>query len=117
MSQDYLLKIKPENEYIGAYLKEINVVYKNMKEDTVYHLIDTSLNVNEDFLQYNKHITEIDALLNQQNEHIIKLILLNKKINAKLINICKHEYITDLIDIDPDISKTIEYCKNCGNTK
>jgi len=117
MSKDYLLKIKPENEYIAAYLKEINAVYKNMKEDTVYHLIDTSLNVNENFLQYNKNITEIDALLNQQNEHIIKLILLNKKINTKLIDICIHEYITDLIDIDPDISKTIEYCKICGNTK
>ena len=117
MNQDYLLKIKPENDYIAAYLKEINLVYKNMKENTVYHLIDTSLNVNEEFLQYNKHITEIDALLNQQNEHIIKLILLNKKINTKLIDICKHDWVTDLIDIDPDRSKTIEYCKICSFTK
>jgi hypothetical protein len=117
MNEDYLLKIKPENDYIAAYLKEIKSVYKNMKEDTVYHLINTSLNVNEYYLQYNKHITEIDALLNQQNEHLIKLILLNKKINNKLLDICKHEWITDLIDIDPDRSKTIEYCKSCGKTK
>lgn len=26
---------------------------------------------------------------------------------------CKHSIITDLIDIDPDTSKTIHYCKKC----
>ena len=117
MNKDYLLKIKPENDYIAAYLKEIKTVYKNMKEETVFHLINTSLNVNEEYLQYDKHITEIDALLNQQNDHLIKLILLNKIINNKIIDICNHEWIIDLIDIDPDKSKTIEYCTNCGLTK
>lgn len=117
MNKNYLLKIKPENDYITAYLKEIKTVYKNMKEETVFHLINTSLNVNEEYLQYDKHITEIDALLNQQNDHLIKLILLNKIINYKIIDICNHEWIIDLIDIDPDKSKTIEYCKNCGLTK
>lgn len=29
---------------------------------------------------------------------------------------CKHEIIQDLIDIDPDRSKTIFYCKHCETT-
>jgi hypothetical protein len=117
MNQDYLLKMKHENDYITAYLNEIKEVYIKMKEETIYHLIDTSLNVNEETVQYNKNTNEIDTLLNQLNEHLIKIILLNKKINNKLIDICRHDMVTDLIDIDLDTSKTIEYCKNCGFTK
>ena len=29
---------------------------------------------------------------------------------------CKHNIITDLIDIDPDTSKTIHYCTKCMST-
>jgi hypothetical protein len=117
MSLDYLLKMKNENDYTIAYLKEINNNYTKMKEETILNLIDTSLSVNEDVFQYNKHITEINANLNQQDEHLKQLILLNNKIRSKLASMCKHEWIQDLIDIDPDRSKTIEYCKICQACK
>lgn len=117
MSLDYLLKMKNENDYTIAYLKEINNNFLKMKEETILNLIDTSLNVNENILQYNKHITEINANLNQQDEHLKQLILLNERIRANLTSICKHEWVTDLIDIDPDRSQTIEYCKICQLTK
>jgi hypothetical protein len=117
MNLDYLLKMKNENDYTIAYLKEINNNYAKMKEETILNLIDTSLNVNEDVLQYNKYITEINANLNQQDEHLKQLIFLNEKIRSKLISICKHEWITDLIDIDPDRSQTIEYCKICQTNR
>ena len=117
MSLDYLLKMKNNNDYTIAYLKEINSNYAKMKEETILNLIDTSLNVNENILQYNKHITEINANLNQQDEHLKQLILLNEKIRTKLITICNHEWITDSIDIDPDRSQTIEYCKICQVSK
>ena len=113
MNIDYLLKMKNENDYTIAYLKEINSNYAKMKEETILNLIDTSLNVNEDILQYNKHITEINAILNQQDEHLRQLIFLNEKLRTKLISICNHDWITDSIDIDPDRSQTIEYCKIC----
>jgi hypothetical protein len=117
MTIDYLLKMKNENDYMIAYLKEINSNYAKMKEETILNLIDTCLNVNEDVLQYNKHISEINANLNQQDEHLRQLIFLNEKIRTKLISICNHEWITDYIDIDPDRSQTIEYCKICQTTK
>jgi hypothetical protein len=116
MSLDYLLKMKNENDYIIAYLKEINNNYAKMKEETILNLIDTSLNVNDHVLQYNKHITEINANLNEQDHHLRELILLNNKIRSKLISICKHEWVKDSIDIDPDRSQTIEYCKICQLT-
>jgi hypothetical protein len=70
MTIDYLLKMKNENDYIIAYLKEINSNYAKMKEETILNLIDTSLNVNQSFLQYNKDITEINDNLNEQDIHI-----------------------------------------------
>jgi hypothetical protein len=117
MSLDYLLKMKNNNDYTIAYLKEINSNYAKMKEETILNLIDASLNVNQDFIQYNKDITEINNNLNEQDIHIRQLILLSEKIRTKIISICNHEWITDSIDIDPDTSQTIEYCKICQVSK
>ena len=117
MSLDYLLKMKSGNDYTIAYLKEINNHHTKMKEETILSLIDTSLNVNENVLQYNKHITEINELLNEQIEHIKSLVFSNEKIRSKIISLCKHDWVTDSIDIDPDRSQTIEYCKICQQTK
>jgi cell division protein ZapA (FtsZ GTPase activity inhibitor) len=117
MNKNYLLKMKPNNDYITAYLHEIKEFYKKIKEESVYFLIETSLNTSENYLQYNKRITEIDALLNQQHDHIQQLFLLNNQIAKYLTNLCNHEWFIDNIDIDPDTSKTIEYCKICGATK
>lgn len=33
-----------------------------------------------------------------------------------LIDHCSHNIVTDLIDIDPDRSKTIKYCTRCMTT-
>ena len=117
MNLDYLLKMKNESDYTIAYLKEINNNFLKMKEETILNLIDTSLNVNEDVLQYNKDVKEINANLNQQDEHLRQLIFLNEKIRTKLVSMCFHEWISDSIDIDPDRSQTIEYCKFCQTTK
>ena len=117
MSLDYLLKMKSENDYTIAYLKEINENHRKMKEETILFLIDTSLTVNENVLQYNKHIREINENLNEQIEHIKSLLLSNEKIRSKIISLCKHEWVQDSIDIDPDRSQTIEYCKICQTNR
>jgi len=66
---------------------------------------------------------------NNNNPHIRQLIKMKKmyfktedknvieifdKINSYLSNHCEHTMITDLIDIDPDRSKTIQYCTTCN---
>jgi hypothetical protein len=117
MSSDYLLKIKSENDCIGAYIKEINQNYSKMKEETLFYLIDTSISTNTDYSQYNKDINEINELLNNQNDHIKQIMLFNEKVRQKIVSLCKHEWIKDTIDIDLDRSKTIEYCKICEFSK
>lgn len=34
----------------------------------------------------------------------------------EIVRNCKHEYITDLIDIDPEKSQVITYCIHCEHT-
>jgi hypothetical protein len=36
-----------------------------------------------------------------------------KQVNEYLHLHCKHNYVTDSIDIDPDRSETIRYCEKC----
>jgi hypothetical protein len=40
----------------------------------------------------------------------------NKIINTFLMRYCAHDVMTDHIDITPDKSITIRYCKCCGVT-
>jgi hypothetical protein len=36
-----------------------------------------------------------------------------KEVNGYLFLHCKHDFVDDLIDIDPDRSQTIRYCYKC----
>lgn len=47
---------------------------------------------------------------NNESKNRIK----NKK---KISELCQHNYIMDLIDIDPDRSQIIYYCDKCGEFK
>jgi len=50
----------------------------------------------------------------EKRENIIQLKnICDNKINK----LCKHEFEDDLIDITPDVSQHITYCKICGFTK
>ena len=46
-----------------------------------------------------------------------ELVELRQKYDRKIKTFCKHEFVQDLIDIDPDRSETIEYCHKCEYTK
>jgi hypothetical protein len=37
-----------------------------------------------------------------------------KDVNEYLFLHCKHNYVTDYIDIDPDRCQTIRYCEKCS---
>ena len=66
-------------------------------------------------LIYTKKIIEADlCFLRSQletKEHLLH------EINTRIDENCHHSWVTDLIDIDPDTSKTIIYCKHCEKNK
>lgn len=69
-------------------------------------------NYNESLLQYLNMFEEYD-----ETYLIDKLVILKKYIRDKIINKCDHNWINDVIDIDPDRSQQICYCIKCEVTK
>lgn len=51
--------------------------------------------------------------ITKQNAEYFDIV---EQVNKYLLNHCCHEIVNDLIDIDLDRSKVIEYCTICGNT-
>ncbi len=52
----------------------------------------------------------VQRLTNEQKNEL-------EKVNRQIHKLCDHEWIHDLIDIDPDRSKSICYCAHCYMTK
>lgn len=65
-----------------------------------------------------------DTLLTSKNflskqsckEILAQMEKLLQTINQKMKADCKHEYVDDYIDIDPDVSKRVCYCNKCWST-
>jgi|TARA_B100001287_G_scaffold235848_1_gene208174 hypothetical protein len=52
-----------------------------------------------------------NILISCEKNDEINIIL--KKVDEFLLKHCRHEIVDDLIDIDPDRSKSIRYCEKC----
>ena len=77
------------------------------------------------------HIDEHDSLQNTKlyilfNSHVNRNFFIEKRTHIQdlkniceqhVYSLCKHQFITDSIDIDPDTSKTITFCDFCGLTQ
>ena len=101
------VEIKDNNDNYNAKIQMINMLVKLDKLYTNYFKIIEKTGIdNSNFI----------FLIGDELKAYEK-IFLNEKIRSKLISICKHEWITDLIDIDPDRSQTIEYCKICQTNR
>lgn len=61
-------------------------------------------------------IVEAKRCMERCVEKNIDFISLLKQIDKYLYKHCKHVIVKDLIDIDPDRSKTIYYCEKCELT-
>ena len=52
-----------------------------------------------------------NILISSEKNDELNIIL--KKVDEFLLKNCCHKIVTDLIDIDPDRSKSIRYCEKC----
>ena len=77
-------------------------------------------NINELNIDNINENTEMYSIKDIYNDFIKlkKNILHLKNVCKKNIQkICKHDFVTDLIDINPDESRSITYCKICELTR
>jgi hypothetical protein len=108
MSLDYYMFCREKYEEIICNLENIIDSYDLIIDCTTGEEIIDVTHYNIFQPEFNK-----DFFVNKLN-HIKQL----KKIcDNKIKNLCIHEYETDLIDITPDRSENITYCKFCGFTK
>lgn len=104
MDINYFLLVKNKLNSVSNHINSIMDIF-----DDVALLTQQQQNENDSFIdifdpEMNKNIFVV-----RQN-HIIYL----KNICERYINdLCHHEFILDTIDITPDRSKTISYCKFC----
>ena len=96
MDINYLLILKKKYENIIFFLYEIISEYNEIN------------NLSEKCEQ-NEKITKYMYEIN-----VNKCILLD--INTEIQKMCNHDFVDDYIDISPDETKQIRYCKKCEYT-
>lgn len=75
-------------------------------------------NLDNNYFIEDKTVIEVKVIVENRIALLVKqLYYYETIINNKLNNICEHEWITDDIDIDPERSTKITYCKCCEVSK
>jgi len=109
MSIFFYIEMKNKNEIIVRQLEEALNSYKDIityiKENCEYNYVTS------DLLIYYKNLS---SECEEQIIIIKEIIRLN---DMRMYEKCEHNFITDIIDIDPEKEKTICYCSICELTK
>jgi len=109
MSIHSFLYSKQKQETIQIYLKEIIAIYEDLLQNMNYENNAVDTNYNE--------LKQIESSLFIFNYQLLQSQQNCKFLQEKMNQMCEHCYVTDLIDITPDHSKSIEYCENCLHHK
>jgi len=108
MSLEYYLLCREKYSFILKYLEGINELLND-----VINITDNENMVDKKIVNF--FIVESnDNSLHKIKENIIKL---KHMCDNKIAGLCIHDFECDMIDITPDRSENIEYCKICGFTK
>ena len=105
MSLEYYLFCREKYSLILKYLEGIDDLCNDVINESKNNNINLQINCNIffDYKCRSNAKDKITKLKNDCEKHIFKM--------------CSHEFIDDLIDINPDRSLNITYCKFCGHTK
>jgi len=104
MSLEYYLCCRKNYYEIISNLDSILEAY-----DTIYCIAECEDLIHE-YIEKNRE----KSFFLEKREYIIKQI---NKCNDNINNFCNHEFEEDMIDITPDRSQKITYCKICEYTK
>jgi hypothetical protein len=86
------------------YFIFLKKTYEDALKNIEYIINDTRNNNNDND----------DTFYMNRKKHFLELIDI---CNINIYSLCEHEFEEDLIDIDPDTSHKITYCKFCEFTK
>jgi hypothetical protein len=96
-----------------------HIDFINSELDEIKTSIETFINDNDKCIN-NEEKEHIEVLTyNKLNYDIRKkyyILSIRDTLNQQIKNMCNHEFETDTIDINPDESRTISYCKICEFT-
>jgi len=94
---------------INESKNNVNNITINIESLDNNYFIEDKTNLYKTMLDifYGRDINHLQIVLKSYKE------LLTNKLNTT----CNHEWITDLIDIDPDKSQIFRYCKLCEISK
>ena len=97
----------------------VNNIYK-AKMNMAYVSRSVNLLDNNYFVEDNEQIySKIQNIIDGYELEDLSCLLFHCKciIENKINNICEHEWINDYIDINPELSQRITYCKKCEVSK
>lgn len=114
MSLDYYLQLKNKYDHLIFSIDQTIDIYNEMLNLAYKERVD---NINSDPITLNRDISYLLKMIDVNKENKMNILNLKHKLTDFINHECDHEFVEDLIDIDPDRSKIINYCKICGYTK
>jgi len=108
MSLEYYILCKTKYENIILNLKDIIENYDNL----FLHTSKLDIDEVKDIMDFYQH--------NEYKEHFLSqlknITQLKRECELKINILCNHEFVNDIIDISPERSQNITYCKICEYT-
>jgi hypothetical protein len=108
MSLEYYLFCRKSFNNIISQLNYMIETYEGIKDYTIDEMCVTE--------EIHTDLFAPDYNINFFIEKKIYTEQLKKVCNEKILKLCKHNFVEDLIDISPEISKHIRYCTVCEFT-
>jgi len=108
--------LKNMNNTVNIFLTTLSQTKCN-----IYDIKNDANNLNNNYFLEDKDniFNKLVNLFDEEalNDLIKDLHKFNTLIIEKIYNCCNHEWIEDLIDLNPDQSQTITYCRLCEISK
>lgn len=106
-SVELLKKIMTLNENFAIYLNDIMNYKSSIDQQTNEY--KTLFKDKDDIIEEYEHIYDDNSF-----KDLIKIVTeFNDKLANELYQNCSHNFVSDMVDIDPDTSAEIVYCDKC----
>jgi len=114
MDINYFLFLRRKYNKILEHIDSINSELDEIKTSIKTFINDNDKCINNEEKEHIEVLTYNKLNYDVQKKYYI--LSIRDTLTAQIKNMCNHDFVTDLIDINPDESKTVTYCKICEFT-